>query len=184
MRLRRAGERTDGRLPVPSPMKTGDIVPLSSPDAGDFALVQGLRTGSLRAIEELIFAYRPRVYAIALRFTRNHHDAEEVVQEVFLRAFRAAPRFRGDCALGTWLYAIATNAGRNRYRYWRRRGRDTTISLDTPLHPETQAALQQAAVDGPSGAAEAEQNDFLEQIQWGMARLSARERRILHMGIV
>ncbi len=162
-------------------MKTGNIVSHPRPDAGDFALVAGLRLGSSQALEELIFAYRPRVYAVAFRFTRNHHDAEDIVQEVFLRAFRTAPRFRGDCALGTWLYAIALNAARNRYRYWRRRQRDTTISLDTPLHPETQAVLQQAAVEGTSGAAQTERNDFIEQIQKGMARLSARDRQILHL---
>lgn len=162
-------------------MKTENIVSQPAPADGDFALIDGIRAGSAQALVELIAAYRPRVYTVALGFTKNHHDAEDIVQEVFLRAYRAAPRFRGDSAVGTWLYAITANLSRNRYWYWRRRKRDVTISLDTPLDPETQTVLQEAAVAGEDVAADSEQNDFLEEVRKGMARLPARDRQILQL---
>ena len=166
-------------------MSTETIVsfPLSSRPVApaDAALVAGLRAGSGPAFATLVSTYRPRVYAIAHRFTHHHHDAEDIVQEVFFRAFRAAPRFRGDCALSTWLYAITLNVARNRHKYWRRRGRELTISLDTPSHPDTQSALQQAVDPAPGAAEASECHDFAAHVQQGLARLRPRDRQILHL---
>ena len=57
--------------------------------------------------------HHQRIYAMALRLTGSGADAEDVVQETFLRAFRFAGSFRGDCAVGTWLYRIGINAARD-----------------------------------------------------------------------
>jgi len=53
-----------------------------------------------------------------------------LAQETFLRAFQSISRFRGDANLKTWIYRIAVNQARNRWRWWRRRKRDVTVSLD------------------------------------------------------
>jgi len=50
------------------------------------------------------------MYALALRFSGNHHDAEDLVQEVFLSAYRAIHRFRGDSSFRTWLHRILVNS--------------------------------------------------------------------------
>jgi RNA polymerase sigma-70 factor (ECF subfamily) len=60
-----------------------------------------------------------------------------LTQETFLRAFQSIGRFRGDANLKTWIYRIAVNQARNRWRWWRRRKRDVTVSLDaTDEHHE------------------------------------------------
>ncbi len=124
--------------------------------------------------------YQPRIYAQALRSTRNHHEAEEIVQETFLQAYRAAANFRGESSLATWLYAIAGNLARHRYWYWRRRHRHETLSLDQPLHPDRAVLVRAALVgEGPTAIEESEQNDLIEQIARGMARLPEGDRRIL-----
>lgn len=68
------------------------------------------------AFEQLVAEYGDRVYGIALRITGSPSDAEDVMQDAFLQAFRAWPTFRGQAAPMTWLYRIAVNAALTRLR--------------------------------------------------------------------
>jgi RNA polymerase sigma-70 factor (ECF subfamily) len=65
--------------------------------------------------------------------TEDAEEARDLTQETFLRAFQNISRFRGDANLKTWLYRIAINQARNRWRWWRRRRRDVTVSLDAEV---------------------------------------------------
>ena len=59
--------------------------------------------------EALVGAHRGKVYGLCYRYAGNAADAEDLTQEVFLRAFRGLPGFRGDANLSTWVYRIAVN---------------------------------------------------------------------------
>src|SRR5689334_3473843 len=72
-------------------------------------LVQRIQAGDKKAFEQLLDAYEARVYRLALRFTGNVSDAEDVTQEIFLGVYRGLAHFRGDSALGTWIYRVAMN---------------------------------------------------------------------------
>lgn len=89
-----------------------------------------LQAGSVRAFEILITRYSPDIYALLFRMTQSSEEAADLTQETFLKAFRSIGRFRGDSELKTWLYRIAINESRNRVRWWRRRKREQTVSLD------------------------------------------------------
>jgi RNA polymerase sigma-70 factor, ECF subfamily len=78
--------------------------------AGDLALVERLRQADASALELLMERYSPRIYRVAFGITRNHAEAEEVVQDVFLTLFRKIDTFEGRAAIGTWLYRVAANA--------------------------------------------------------------------------
>ncbi|HJA49067.1 MAG TPA: sigma-70 family RNA polymerase sigma factor [Candidatus Agathobaculum intestinipullorum] len=67
------------------------------------------RRGETAAFEELVRLYEKRVYAVALRSSGNPEDAADIVQEVFLRAWRSIESFRGDSGLSTWLFRITMN---------------------------------------------------------------------------
>src|SRR5262245_9086442 len=73
------------------------------------SLVDRLRGGDAVALEEVMERFAPRVHRLAYGITRNEADAEEVVQDVFLRLFRKIDAFEGRSALGTWIYRIAVN---------------------------------------------------------------------------
>jgi RNA polymerase sigma-70 factor (ECF subfamily) len=73
------------------------------------SLIDRLRGGDAVALEELMERFAPRVHRLAFGITRNEADAEEVVQDVFLRLFRKIDAFEGRSALGTWIYRIAVN---------------------------------------------------------------------------
>src|SRR5262245_23720259 len=73
------------------------------------SLIDRLRGGDTMALEEVMERFAPRVHRLAFGITHNEADAEEVVQDVFLRLFRKIDSFEGRSALGTWIYRIAVN---------------------------------------------------------------------------
>ena len=82
----------------------------SEASLGDLELVERLRGADSSALELLMERYSPRIYRVAFGITRNHAEAEEVVQDVFLTLFRKIDTFEGRAAIGTWLYRVAANA--------------------------------------------------------------------------
>jgi RNA polymerase sigma-70 factor (ECF subfamily) len=87
----------------------------------DEAFAERSGAGDSAAFGALVERYQERVYRLALRLTSNESDAEEVLQETFLQAWRKIGTFRGEARFGTWLFRIATNAALMRARAERRR---------------------------------------------------------------
>ncbi len=102
-------------------------VPLAALD--DEALAERARAGDDAAFGALVERYQERVYRLALRLSSNPSDAEEVLQESFLQAWRKIDTFRGDARFGTWLYRIATNTALMRKRAARRRPTESLEAL-------------------------------------------------------
>lgn len=75
----------------------------------DGPLVARARAGDARAFETLMNRHAGLVYNLALRLLRDAHDAEDLAQEAFVRAWRALPQYRADAQFSTWLYRIVTN---------------------------------------------------------------------------
>lgn len=86
-------------------------VPALGHDSGPAdALLRAARRGDPDAFMELLAPERPRLESLASRLLDDHADVADVLQEVYLSAYHALPRYRGDARLGTWLYRIAYNA--------------------------------------------------------------------------
>jgi RNA polymerase sigma-70 factor (ECF subfamily) len=79
-------------------------------------LVARAKAGDREAFDGLVELYTPRVYNVALRITGDREEAEDCVQEAFLRAFSALRGFRGEAAFSTWLYRVAVNAANDAAR--------------------------------------------------------------------
>ena len=92
--------------------------------------IERLKRGDAAAFEEWVAERSGEIYGLLFRLTENSEEARDLTQETFLRAFQSIGRFRGEADLGTWIYRIAINQARNRWRWWRRRRRDSTVSLD------------------------------------------------------
>src|SRR5262245_20132192 len=86
------------------------VSPVASPArAEDLALVERCRSGDLAAFEELYRAHAGKLFSVACRMLGNPADAEDLLQEIFLSAHRKLDSFRGEAALGTWLYRLGMN---------------------------------------------------------------------------
>jgi RNA polymerase sigma-70 factor (ECF subfamily) len=92
-------------------------------------LLTGLRARDPAAYREFVELHSANVYNVALKVLGDQQEAEDVLQETFLRAFEALDRFEGRSKLSTWLYRIAYNASLMRLR---KRKRMTAFSLDQP----------------------------------------------------
>jgi RNA polymerase sigma-70 factor, ECF subfamily len=103
-----------------------------SPREAELALVERCRRGDLGAFEELYREHAGRLYSVAYRMLGNPTDAEDQLQEIFLVAHRKLELFRGESALGTWLYRLAVNLCLDYLRS--RTGR--AIQLTDPLDDE------------------------------------------------
>jgi RNA polymerase sigma-70 factor (ECF subfamily) len=79
----------------------------------DHALVVRVQQGDKKAFDLLVLKYQLRLSKLVSRFLRNQSDVPDVVQDAFIKAYRALPNFRGDSAFYTWLYRIAINTAKN-----------------------------------------------------------------------
>ena len=77
--------------------------------AEDLALVKRVQQGDRSAFDLLVLKYQHKIVKLIMRYVRDPTEALDVAQEAFVKAFRAAPSFRGDSAFYTWLYRIAIN---------------------------------------------------------------------------
>lgn len=75
----------------------------------DTELVERARNGDLNAFSQLVEEHKKNVYYLAYDLTRNREDAEDISQDVFIRAFRSLKKFRGDSKFSSWLYRITVN---------------------------------------------------------------------------
>lgn len=99
----------------------------------DFSL-EALRAGDKNEFARLVEAYSGVIYRLAIKMLENSQDAEDVLQETFIKAYRNLPRFDGRSSLSTWLYRIATNEALMLIR----RRKHQTISIDEPLETDEQ----------------------------------------------
>jgi RNA polymerase sigma-70 factor, ECF subfamily len=94
--------------------------------------IERLKRGDAAAFEVLVNDRSGEIYGLLYRLTESAEEARDLTQETFLRAFQSIGHFRGESDLRTWIYRIAINQARNRWRWWRRRRRDATVSIDAP----------------------------------------------------
>jgi len=93
----------------------------------DVALVKRFKKGNIGAFEEIVSRYESKVMNLALRFTRNQEDAEEVLQDVFTTVYRKIDGFRGQSAFSSWLYRVVVNAA---FMKLRKKKQNQTISME------------------------------------------------------
>jgi len=106
----------------------------------DSALVARAQRGERAAFDQLYLRHRDQVYTLCLNLCGNREEAQDLLQETFLRAYRALPRFRGRSLFATWLHRIAVNLCRDAARRQRREQNSSAL-------PPVSLAAKPAAID-------------------------------------
>ena len=137
----------------------------------DAELVQRLKKGDARALDELFRRHRDAAYGIAYRLVGNPQDALDVVQESFIHVMRGIASLRSDATFRAWLYRIVTHASLD-YRRWR--ALRTTQSLDSDTAPEPGPDRSQR-----TPLEEASERDLRAAIEKALANVSEKNRAAL-----
>ena len=141
---------------------------------GEKVLLARAKKGEIAAFETLMRAYENRVYTLALRSTGSEHDAADITQEVFLRAWRNLDSFRGDSSLSTWLYRVTANLCVDLAR--KKTGEGAPASIDDEESPAA-AIADPVRMNRPEEAAE--NNALRQELQYALSQISEEHRRIV-----
>lgn len=133
----------------------------------DEQLVERVFKGEARAFDLLVLRYQHRLLGLIGRLVRDPHEAEDIAQETFIKAYRALSSFRGESAFYTWLYRIAINTANNFLVSRGRRPPDTDIDIDDQEEVEAQVALSD--VEDPESTRRTE--DLKDAIDKAIAEL-------------
>ncbi|GIU80240.1 MAG: RNA polymerase sigma factor [Bryobacteraceae bacterium] len=111
--------------------------------AGEGDLVERAKAGDMEAFAELVRRYERRIYRMARQITQNDEDAEDVLQESFLKAFEHLDSFQGQSKFYTWVTRIAVNESLMKLR---KRKSDRTVSLDENIETDEEPIVREIAV--------------------------------------
>jgi RNA polymerase sigma-70 factor (ECF subfamily) len=145
-------------------------------DDSDEALMLSYRDGDVRAFEVLVGRHRKPIYNFILRFVRDPAQAEDVLQETFLRLIKGAEAYERQAKFTTWLYTIARNLCVDAARRGKHR---KAASLDAPVGDGESAPLVELVADGQAGAdREAIGRELQVRIQQAVEALPDEQREI------
>src|ERR1700758_582528 len=120
---------------------------VGEPVSDEMALVQAAKGGDVSAFEELVKRYDRNVFRIAQHITQNREDAEDVVQDAFIKAYQNLEQFQGNSKFYTWLVRIAVNEALMKLR---RRKTSKTVSIDEDVETEDGSMPREVADWSPN----------------------------------
>jgi len=172
------GERSSGTRDTPTRDHMLSQVPRRIDDT---MLVREAQRGSRPAFEELVRHYDQAVLRLAMHLTGSDHEAQDIYQEAFLKAYKNIGRFRFECSLYTWIYRIVTNLCLDSIR--KKQVRKESAPVATDADGEVYDVLAQVA-DGRSGANP--EHDLMRRelggrISRALEKLTPRERMVFEL---
>ncbi|KJS66642.1 MAG: RNA polymerase subunit sigma-24 [Peptococcaceae bacterium BICA1-7] len=141
-------------------------------------LIKRSQKGDLKTFESLVTMYQGRVFGLCVKLTGNRDDAEDLAQEVFIKAFNSLKGFRLEADFGTWLHRIAVNMWLN---IKKKNSRATIVSLDEPISTSNGEITREVA-DGDSSRdplASLEEVEFRGHVRQALGRLSQEHQAVL-----
>jgi RNA polymerase sigma factor (sigma-70 family) len=144
----------------------------------DQQLVARTQEGHASAFDELVVKYTPRLYGLVYNMTSNHEDTNDLLQDIFAKAYKAIRGFRGKSSFYTWIHSIAVNMTLN---FLKKRGRRFQLSLDdvdTSIQNDKEF-LEATASSSP--VREADLSELQKRLNEAMMKLSDEHRAVVTM---
>jgi RNA polymerase sigma factor (sigma-70 family) len=144
----------------------------------DQQLVARTQSGEAAAFDQLVVKYTPRLYGLVYNMTSNHEDTNDLMQDVFSKAYKAIRGFRGKSSFYTWIHSIAVNMTLN---FLKKRGRRYHLSLD-----DVDAGVQNdkeflELTASSSPVREADLSELQKRLNEAMMKLSDEHRAVVTM---
>jgi len=147
--------------------------------AEEALFVARLQANDDAAYDELVRTYSASIFHVAYRMLGDSAEASDSVQEIFLKIFRNIGGFKGEAALKTWIFKIALSEILNRLRWWKRRHRYATMSLDDQPNGNGLAPAQSVPSLSPTPEQQLQSKEQEIAIQEALERLSKDHRSII-----
>lgn len=135
-------------------------------------LVNAFLDGDDQAFNRLVFLYQTKIYNLALNYVKSSEEAKDVAQDVFVTAYKALPKLRERSKFSSWLYQIAVNHCRNRYKKLSRQGFFSNKSIDDP-----DSYIQLGENEDPEK--NLHKQDTIKVVRAGIASLGKAEKEII-----
>jgi RNA polymerase sigma-70 factor (ECF subfamily) len=144
----------------------------------DQQLVTRTQSGDAGAFDQLVVKYTPRLYGLVYNMTSNHEDTNDLLQDVFSKAYKAIRGFRGKSSFYTWIHSIAVNMTLN---FLKKRGRRFQLSLDDvdASIQNDREFLELTATSSP--VREADLSELQRRLNEAMMKLSDEHRAVVTM---
>ena len=139
-------------------------------------LIADLCEGDETALAPLVEKYKRMVYRLAMQITKNHADADDVMQETFIKVYRSIRTFRKDAAFETWLYRIAVNEALN---FVKRRERQRASTLETASEADYEAITRYRAQIANDPHVHAEKAELRHHVTEAVNSLSLKHRTVV-----
>src|SRR5205823_1568036 len=140
--------------------------------AEEALFVARLQANDDAAYDELVRTYNASIFHVAYRMLGDSAESSDVVQEIFLKVFRNIGGFKGEAALKTWIFRIAFSEILNRLRWWKRRRRFATVSLDDSPNGTDNGGGRSVAASSPTPEQALQSKEQEAAIQQALGRLS------------
>ena len=148
------------------------------PKQDDSQWVELAKIGDTAAFNKLVNLYHSRIYTLTYQMTSNREDAEDLTQEIFVKAFEALPRFKGRSSFYTWLYRIGINKTIN---YRKKRNRNRPLSLDAMEQEVKQDESYHDLSSKDSPLRNLSLSELQLKLNEAMQRLSEKQRTVVVM---
>lgn len=155
-----------------------DQPPIPTDDVPDRTLVEQSRNGDVTAYSELVRRYQKKIYALVYNMTSNREDAEDLVQDVFIKAYASLKNFKGDSSFYTWAYRIAVNRTIN---FVKQRSRKAAVSLDNVDEGVERDPAYLDLVARESPFRDASLNEVQKKLNEALQTLSEKHRAVVVM---
>jgi RNA polymerase sigma factor (sigma-70 family) len=151
---------------------------METPDPTDNQLVDRTQTGDARAFDELVVRFSPRLYGLIYNMTASHEDTNDLLQEVFAKAYRSIRGFQGKSSFYTWVHTIAVNMTIN---FLKKRNRRKTMSLDDVENGILNTPDFIAATSNGDPSQSANLGELQKKLNESMMKLSHEHRAVVTM---
>jgi len=161
--------------PAPSaaPLRPATAGPIDD----ELQLVTAARAGDISAFESLVNRYERKIFRLGMNITGNREDAEDVMQEAFLKAYQHLPEFEGNSRFYTWLVRIAVNQALMKLR----KRRPNQVSLDEEIETGEDSFFRDVEDWGPSPAERFEQTQLHEILNSAISELDPSFRIVFQL---
>jgi RNA polymerase sigma-70 factor (ECF subfamily) len=148
------------------------------PEIKDEDLVARTQSGDPRAFDALVRKYSPRLYGLVYNMTSNHEDTNDLLQDIFSKAYRSIKGFKGKSSFYTWLHTIATNMTIN---FLKKRSRKYQMSLDDIDNGVQHDPQFIELTSGPDARREVNLKELQQRLNEAMMKLSNEHRAVVTM---